>query len=36
MAQGDELIQGFRDLVERNIEQARAAYGYYLIRSQTP
>jgi hypothetical protein len=30
MAQGDELIQGFRDLVERNIEQARTAYGFYL------
>ena len=30
MAQGDELIQGFRELVERNIEQARTAYGYYL------
>jgi hypothetical protein len=30
MAQGDEMIQGFRDLVERNIEQARTAYGYYL------
>lgn len=30
MAQGDELIQGFRELAERNIEQARTAYGYYL------
>ena len=30
MAQGDEMIQGFRDLVERNIEQARTSYGYYL------
>jgi hypothetical protein len=30
MAQGDELIQGFRELAERNIEQARTAYGFYL------
>ena len=30
MAQADELIQGFRELAERNIEQARTAYGYYL------
>jgi len=30
MAQGDELIQDFRELVERNIEQARTAYDYYL------
>src|SRR5262245_39204747 len=30
MAQGDELIRGFRELAERNIEQARTAYGYYL------
>ena len=30
MTQGDELIQGFRELAERNIEQARTAYGFYL------
>jgi hypothetical protein len=30
MAQGDELIQAFRELLERNIEQARTAYGFYL------
>jgi hypothetical protein len=30
MTQGDELMQGFRELAERNIEQARTAYGFYL------
>ena len=30
MAQGDELIQAFRELLERNIEQARTAYSLYL------
>jgi len=32
MAQGDELIQAFRELLERNIEQARTAYSLYLDR----
>jgi hypothetical protein len=30
MAQGDEMVQQLRELVERNIEQARTAYGQYL------
>jgi hypothetical protein len=30
MAQDDELIQAFRELMERNIEQARTAYSLYL------
>jgi hypothetical protein len=30
MAQGDELMRGFRELMERNIEQARTAYSLYL------
>jgi hypothetical protein len=30
MAQADEMMQQLRDLVERNIEQARTAYAHYL------
>ncbi len=30
MAHGDEMFQDVRELVERNIDQARAAYAHYL------